>query len=153
IPGVCERTITDVRSGGHRLVELFQDSNGSVLECNVLGSKDIIETVLNVIPDNMVLKVTQDEIQKFLDLCDGRDETITHGPLKSIFDFVATTLHSLLMIPGTKWCGPGDIARNYDDLGKDEATDMCCRDHDHSSDYMAPFETKNGVTNLMPYTM
>ncbi|CAN7942937.1 unnamed protein product, partial [Ixodes hexagonus] len=54
---------------------------------------------------------------------------------------------------GTKWCGAGDIAKNYDDLGKERDTDMCCRDHDHSTDSIAPFETKNGVTNFMIYTM
>ncbi|CAG9827690.1 unnamed protein product [Diabrotica balteata] len=34
------------------------------------------------------------------------------------------------IVPGTKWCGTGDIAKNYFDLGTDSAVDSCCRAHD-----------------------
>uniref|UniRef100_A0A1S4LYC2 Phospholipase A2 n=2 Tax=Ixodes scapularis TaxID=6945 RepID=A0A1S4LYC2_IXOSC len=54
---------------------------------------------------------------------------------------------------GTKWCGAGDVAKNYDDLGRERATDVCCRDHDHAPDSLAPFETEHGITNVMLYTM
>lgn len=33
-------------------------------------------------------------------------------------------------ILGTKWCGTGDIAKNYFDLGTDWVMDKCCRKHD-----------------------
>lgn len=153
IPGVNQRIITDVQDGGHRLVEIFQDSNDTVLGCNALGSKNLIDTVLNVIPEDMLTKVTKDEMQYFLDLCDNRDQNVPQGPIKSIFDFIGTTLKSLLIFPGTKWCGAGDVAKNYDDLGRESVTDMCCRDHDHATDSLAPFETVHGVTNVMLYTM
>lgn len=32
---------------------------------------------------------------------------------------------------GTKWCGPGNTASGYDDLGSHSDVDACCRDHDH----------------------
>jgi len=51
-----------------------------------------------------------------------------------------------LTFPGTKWCGPGNIATNYDDLGELIETDNCCRAHDHC-DSMASGETKNNLTN------
>ncbi|KAM7315558.1 hypothetical protein ISCGN_005341 [Ixodes scapularis] len=153
IPGVTQRVITDVQDGGHRLVEIFQDSNDTVLGCNALGSKNLIDTVLDVIPEDMAMKVTKDEMQYFLDLCDNRDENVQQGPIQSIFDFIATTLKSLLIFPGTKWCGAGDVAKNYDDLGRERATDVCCRDHDHAPDSLAPFETEHGITNVMLYTM
>lgn len=38
-PGVSHQVITDVDDDGHRLVEIFQDSNDTVLDCNILGSK------------------------------------------------------------------------------------------------------------------
>ncbi|XP_047352600.1 uncharacterized protein LOC124950211 [Vespa velutina] len=34
------------------------------------------------------------------------------------------------IIPGTKWCGTGDIAENYHDLGREANIDRCCRNHD-----------------------
>ncbi|CAN8013417.1 unnamed protein product, partial [Ixodes persulcatus] len=118
-----------------------------------LVKMNLIDTVLNVIPEDMLTKVTKDEMQYFLDLCDNRDQNVPQGPIKSIFDFIGTTLKSLLIFPGTKWCGAGDVAKNYDDLGRESVTDMCCRDHDHATDSLAPFETEHGVTNVMLYTM
>lgn len=51
-----------------------------------------------------------------------------------------------LSFPGTKWCGPGNTANDYDDLGSDKDVDSCCRDHDHC-DNMAAGEEKNGLKN------
>ena len=35
-------------------------------------------------------------------------------------------LNSLFIMPGTKWCGQGDVAKHYNDLGYLTA-DKCCR--------------------------
>lgn len=51
-----------------------------------------------------------------------------------------------LSFPGTKWCGPGNTADGYDDLGSDAETDKCCRQHDHC-DNMASGEEKYGLKN------
>ncbi|XP_037085315.1 phospholipase A2-like [Pollicipes pollicipes] len=55
-------------------------------------------------------------------------------------------------MPGTKWCGAGSAATSYDDLGPAEATDRCCRDHDHCPLWLAAGQTSRGATNTMPYT-
>ncbi|KAG8177245.1 hypothetical protein JTE90_028700 [Oedothorax gibbosus] len=57
-----------------------------------------------------------------------------------------------IIYPGTKWCGPGDRAKNDDDLGYHEDTDRCCRAHDKCDDLMAGGETKNNLTNKSPFT-
>lgn len=49
--------------------------------------------------------------------------------------------------PGTKWCGPGNTAANYNDLGKHRDTDMCCREHDHCEDIVESQQMLHGVFN------
>lgn len=53
---------------------------------------------------------------------------------------------------GTKWCGNGNIAEDYNDLGKFAETDACCRDHDHCGDYISAMMTKHNLTNDALYT-
>nr|XP_037872460.1 uncharacterized protein LOC101746486 isoform X1 [Bombyx mori] len=73
------------------------------------------------------------------DVLDIQSETIA----RKKFDFI---------FPGTKWCGKGDIAKNYEDLGSARETDMCCREHDHCTDLILAGETKHGLTNDAFYT-
>ncbi|KAL5276785.1 hypothetical protein ACFFRR_002170 [Megaselia abdita] len=55
--------------------------------------------------------------------------------------------HNGLTYPGTKWCGPGDIAVNYEDLGTEVETDKCCRDHDHCEEILEGHKTLHGLSN------
>ncbi|XP_030625829.1 group 3 secretory phospholipase A2 [Chanos chanos] len=57
------------------------------------------------------------------------------------------------MIPGTLWCGSGNEAASYFDLGVFEKTDMCCREHDHCKDTIGSFEYKHGVFNTNIFTL
>ncbi|KAL0818399.1 hypothetical protein ABMA28_008871 [Loxostege sticticalis] len=57
-----------------------------------------------------------------------------------------------LIYPGTKWCGAGNIADSYDDLGPARETDMCCREHDNCPDLMTAGETRMNLTNNAFYT-
>ncbi|CAH2093660.1 unnamed protein product [Euphydryas editha] len=57
-----------------------------------------------------------------------------------------------LIFPGTKWCGPGNIAENYDDLGTEIEADICCRDHDNCPDTIPAGETMHNLTNQAFYT-
>lgn len=45
---------------------------------------------------------------------------VFHSPLKNF----------KMYFTGTKWCGTGDIATNYYDLGSEVVVDKCCRAHD-----------------------
>ncbi|CAG9840989.1 unnamed protein product [Diabrotica balteata] len=54
---------------------------------------------------------------------------------------------SLLIFPGTKWCGPGNIAINDNDFGTENATDACCREHDHCPDVIEGLESKYNLNN------
>lgn len=60
-----------------------------------------------------------------------------------------TSAHFVL---GTKWCGPGNTASGYDDLGSHSDVDSCCRDHDHC-DNIPSGETKYNLTNQDHFTV
>ncbi|XP_036450461.1 group 3 secretory phospholipase A2 [Colossoma macropomum] len=57
------------------------------------------------------------------------------------------------MIPGTLWCGAGNKALNFSDLGMYEETDKCCREHDHCKDAIASFGFNYGVFNTNIFTL
>ncbi|KAK6626308.1 hypothetical protein RUM43_006619 [Polyplax serrata] len=56
------------------------------------------------------------------------------------------------IFPGTKWCGAGDIAGSYHDLGPDTQLDKCCRSHDLCPVKVAGFRTQYNATNYSLYT-
>lgn len=151
IPGVRHRIVTDVPSGGHKLAELFQDQNDVVIDCNLLGNKELIEGALKFVPESLVTKVTEEEMEYFVDLCYNRTASKTKP--QSIFSLISDAFKSLFIFPGTKWCGAGNVARNYDDLGAARNTDSCCRNHDHAQDSIPAFGEKHSITNVNLYTM
>ncbi|RVE54007.1 hypothetical protein evm_001410 [Chilo suppressalis] len=57
-----------------------------------------------------------------------------------------------LIYPGTKWCGPGNVADDFNDLGSSAEADMCCRAHDHCPDVILAGETKHNLTNTAFYS-
>lgn len=57
-----------------------------------------------------------------------------------------------MLVPGTKWCGAGNVAVSYDDLGEEKEADMCCREHDNCPDLIPGGGTKHNLTNDAFYT-
>lgn len=53
---------------------------------------------------------------------------------------------------GTKWCGPGNIANGYNDLGYKTDEDRCCREHDHCPNQLEPGQCRQGICNMSPFT-
>ena len=56
------------------------------------------------------------------------------------------------ILPGTKWCGTGDIAENYHDLGSEADIDRCCRTHDLCPVKVRAQQTRYNITNYSLYT-
>ncbi|XP_058444933.1 uncharacterized protein LOC131426315 [Malaya genurostris] len=65
-----------------------------------------------------------------------------------------TSPFSLLsgIIPGTKWCGTGDIADTYYDLGDDATMDRCCRTHDLCPLKVRAYQKRYNLSNNSIYT-
>ncbi|XP_063913984.1 phospholipase A2-like [Zophobas morio] len=53
-----------------------------------------------------------------------------------------------ISFPGTKWCGPGFIAKYFEDLGEKKELDKCCRAHDLCPQYIEPGRKKFGLRNF-----
>ncbi|XP_070148999.1 phospholipase A2-like isoform X2 [Polyergus mexicanus] len=51
------------------------------------------------------------------------------------------------ILPGTLWCGRGNIARDDSELGVYSELDTCCRTHDRCEDSINPKATKYGLYN------
>ncbi|XP_062590824.1 phospholipase A2-like [Saccostrea cucullata] len=49
--------------------------------------------------------------------------------------------------PGTKWCGVGNEATRYEDLGTIEDVDRCCRDHDFCNVKIEAGKSDYGLKN------
>uniref|UniRef100_UPI00398EB83C group 3 secretory phospholipase A2 isoform X2 n=1 Tax=Pristiophorus japonicus TaxID=55135 RepID=UPI00398EB83C len=56
-------------------------------------------------------------------------------------------------VPGTIWCGAGDSAHNFTDLGIFDQTDFCCREHDHCEHKLGAFEYNYGMRNFRLHTI
>lgn len=55
---------------------------------------------------------------------------------------------SWAIYPGTKWCGKGNDAKDYDDLGIAQNSDKCCRAHDLCPKSISAFTTKYHYYNM-----
>jgi len=56
------------------------------------------------------------------------------------------------ILPGTKWCGAGDLASSYHDLGAEEMLDKCCRAHDLCPVKVRAYTSRYNLTNNSLYT-
>uniref|UniRef100_A0A665UD01 phospholipase A2 n=1 Tax=Echeneis naucrates TaxID=173247 RepID=A0A665UD01_ECHNA len=57
------------------------------------------------------------------------------------------------IVPGTLWCGSGNKAPSYADLGVFAETDSCCREHDQCKHTILSFHSDFGVFNTNIFTM
>uniref|UniRef100_A0A8D0DNG0 phospholipase A2 n=1 Tax=Salvator merianae TaxID=96440 RepID=A0A8D0DNG0_SALMN len=55
--------------------------------------------------------------------------------------------------PGTLWCGAGNAAESYEQLGEHQETDKCCREHDHCQHVIHPFTYRYGYRNFRWHTI
>ncbi|XP_039452129.1 uncharacterized protein LOC120431040 [Culex pipiens pallens] len=78
----------------------------------------------------------------------GKDQG---GSKRGIFYTSPFSLFSGI-IPGTKWCGTGDIAESYHDLGDDATMDRCCRTHDLCPLKVRAYQKRYNLNNNSIYT-
>ncbi|XP_041988906.1 uncharacterized protein LOC121740301 isoform X3 [Aricia agestis] len=57
------------------------------------------------------------------------------------------------IVPGTKWCGAGQLAERYSELGSHRTEDRCCRAHDNCRVNIGAFRRRFGLFNYRPFTI
>ncbi|XP_023937914.1 uncharacterized protein LOC112045804 isoform X2 [Bicyclus anynana] len=63
------------------------------------------------------------------------------------------SLRENFIMPGTKWCGAGQLAERYNELGADRNEDRCCRAHDNCRMNIGGFKRRFGYFNFSPFTI
>ncbi|KAI8127995.1 Phospholipase A2 isozymes PA3A/PA3B/PA5 [Lucilia cuprina] len=146
---------------GCELIEIYNDQEGKML-------------LRNLSTYNRPLEIKFNEMLKLMNQCERVDK-LTYAARntgKSSDTAVATSNSqnnvalnlaanifpksplSILsgIIPGTKWCGTGDIAETYSDLGTETNMDRCCRQHDLCPVKIRAYQNKYDLSNDSLYT-
>ncbi|XP_043976296.1 uncharacterized protein proca1 [Gambusia affinis] len=80
--------------------------------------------------------------------CREFEESRAHGGGESEQRKVLRRSKRGFTYPGTLWCGAGNMADNYNQLGDFADTDSCCRTHDHCPHVIHAFSSNYGYTNF-----
>lgn len=80
---------------------------------------------------------------------------ISYNLFYSLFPFCRKkrALSDWLIAPNTKWCGRGQTADKYSQLGGASKADKCCRRHDHCKFNIYAMTTKWRLFNFRPFTI
>uniref|UniRef100_A0A1V1WBH9 Putative phospholipase n=1 Tax=Superstitionia donensis TaxID=311983 RepID=A0A1V1WBH9_9SCOR len=103
-------------------------------ECRMLGSIEELAREGRSLPEHLIKRTSKAEMDEFERICSAASEA-----------------ERFMIVPGTKWCGPGNKAANESDLGW-LAADKCCRAHDHC-DSISQGKSKYGLKNEGEYTL
>ncbi|XP_064610895.1 phospholipase A2 hemilipin-like [Liolophura sinensis] len=136
------RVIAHVTTDG-RLTVREIDHMRQVVSCEVYTPGGAAERELAGIPSEFQFLTDDFTFQSIVDSCQLPESGPRHKRSPEI------------IFPGTKWCGAGTAATNYDDLGVNQETDKCCRTHDHCPVNLESGEHSEelGLTNNYPYTI
>lgn len=81
-------------------------------------------------PDSAYYEVADVKFQKLRRWCDWEQDS-PGGQRKGLLGNFLGSFKSMLIYPGTRWCGMGNRANHYNDLGfLHSREDACCREHD-----------------------
>lgn len=122
---------------GSELLRMVYASDASLSDCDWTANEDDVakftrkfegyvqegdETEFNVagLSDFQALKKDCHSFHKLSKMVPSTDDSWSHSRHRRS-----------VLYPGTKWCGVGNAAKTYNDLGDEELTDRCCRQHDY----------------------
>lgn len=138
-------------------------SNNELHDCNIIEVYEPVEASEVLRNLSMTVRpqvVSFQEITRLMQQCQLLDSlqvevtsTLSTNALSRGSRIAASSITLLSgILPGTKWCGTGDIAENYHDLGDLPHIDRCCRTHDLCPIKVRAQQTRYNLTNYSLYT-
>lgn len=134
------------------LIEIFSDNQREQLLQHL---RKIIRRPPMQLPfDDMMVLMTQCEDLDPRVIINRIGQPLLDSSVSSEYDGSSNAQSSILsgILPGTKWCGVGDIAKNYFDLGPEWSMDKCCRKHDLCPVKVKANYSRYGLSNKSLYT-
>ncbi|XP_065226962.1 group 3 secretory phospholipase A2-like [Planococcus citri] len=139
--------------------------NNTLMNCElieVFNDEQQHEALRNLtIQISKPIRVTFNEIMELMSRCGRLDQNLINRRIAATLHKPPvdqpeseTTQSSILsgIVPGTKWCGTGDIAKTYFDLGSEVTMDKCCRAHDLCPVKVRGYSARYNLTNESLYT-
>uniref|UniRef100_A0A8C1MVA8 phospholipase A2 n=1 Tax=Cyprinus carpio TaxID=7962 RepID=A0A8C1MVA8_CYPCA len=149
---------------GAEEIRSVHDSEGRLVDCSVMQNEMQVKSFMHVCRLGLRNQMSSDLKMSLTGVSEAKANC---NKLKSQVDtnVIATTKQAKepnsdaanntktrtkrgFTYPGTLWCGAGNIADHYDQLGEFEETDKCCRVHDHCPYVIHAFSSNYGYTNF-----
>uniref|UniRef100_K4I293 phospholipase A2 n=1 Tax=Abronia graminea TaxID=278977 RepID=K4I293_ABRGR len=150
------------------LVQSIWDPQGHLLACALRDEPAHTNWYLEAYKQQQALNFSGTELQHYLDTLEVQNDTCWGAEytgedldlgvrrtlaLEEQEAQETNRIQRGLTMPGTLWCGAGNIASNFSHLGTFKGPDMCCRDHDHCDIQISGLKYNYGVFNFRPHTI
>ena len=154
-----ERSQTDVRRVAPKALSLREVTHGRMLTRAVFDDTQKMVDC-DVVENKLGARRSITDAYGQLDVeHDAADDGSLHARCLQLhqdataFQPGARAKRSVLVYPGTKWCGKGASARSYNDLGDSRDTDVCCRAHDFCPYTISGLTSKYNFFNYRFHTL
>ncbi|XP_056330477.1 uncharacterized protein proca1 [Danio aesculapii] len=144
---------------GAEEVRSVHDSEGRLLDCSVIQNQMQVKSFMHVCRLGLRNQMSSDLKMSLTGVSEAK-ANCNKLKSKGAKNVIPTTKQAKeannkktrtkrgFTYPGTLWCGAGNIADHYEQLGEFEETDRCCRVHDHCPYVIHAFSSNYGYTNF-----